>query len=126
MPLRHTKAWKASHKRKTFTLFKQCRMHEINNMLFLVHQASTLPLWVPSELLLIKPRYIWTLDPLSNKERGHPKEECRPASQSHLPSETCFNEHFLASQGNPHALTMLSARTPGILQPCHVWRTAQK
>lgn len=44
---------------------------------------------------------------------------------THLPPETCFNEHVLASQGNPHALTLLSAWTPGILQPCHVWRTAQ-
>lgn len=91
-----------SHKRKIFTLFKQCSIHKINNTPSkFTKQAFLCPLWVPSELQLIKPEHIWTPDALANKERGHHKEKRGTATQSHLPPETDFNEYVLASQGNP-------------------------
>lgn len=66
---------------------------------------------VPSDLQLIKPGYVWTSDPLSNKERGHHKEKGRTASWIHLPPEAYFNEHALASQGNPCSHFALSKNT---------------
>lgn len=43
-------------------------------------QALFCPLWIPSELQLIKPRLTGTSDPLSNKQRGSAKENCRTAA----------------------------------------------
>jgi hypothetical protein len=47
---------------------------------WLTKHALLCPLWVPSELQLIKPRYTGTSDPVSNKQRGHHKEKRRTVS----------------------------------------------
>lgn len=107
-----------SHKRKTFTLFKQCSIHKINNTPFLVHQVGiSLPFLGPW----------WTTTHENWTHFGHQtpsltRKGVTTRRNVELPLRVTSHQKptlmsmFLLLRAILSALTLLSAGTPGILQ----------
>lgn len=111
-----------SEKKKN-ALCKWCPRHEINNVLSLSPAKHSFALSGSPV----------NYNSLNLDTRGHEAPSLTSTGvttrrYSKLPAgfSPCFNEHTLASWGNPCTLALHSVRTPGTLQPCWSWRSAPK